>query len=92
MARRTAPLTPVAVRPAPGPTVTKSIVPAPAPASAPVALGTIESKPAAIAITQEAIAQAAYFRWQRCGGDPQSNWEAAERELREEYARSAPKA
>lgn len=98
MARKTAPIAPVAIRPAAGPTIAKSIVPttapAPMPASgqAPTAQSTIESKPAPIAITQEAIAQAAYFRWQRCGGDPQTNWDAAERELREEFARSAPKA
>lgn len=27
------------------------------------------------------VAEAAYYRWQRDGGDPESNWLAAEREL-----------
>lgn len=41
----------------------------------------------AITITHEAIAQAAYFRWQRYGGDEATNWKLAEQELREEAAK-----
>lgn len=51
----------------------------------------LEAKPAAgaaplrsVTISQEAIAQAAYFRWQRFGGDEASNWTLAEQELRDE--------
>ena len=53
--------------------------------------GVVESKaaptpaqrPAAdTAPTHAQIASAAYFRWQRHGGDAASNWAAAERELR----------
>jgi hypothetical protein len=32
--------------------------------------------------SRDEIARAAYFRWQRHGGDPVSNWVEAERELR----------
>lgn len=41
----------------------------------------------AITITHDAIAQAAYFRWQRYGGDEATNWKLAEQELREEAAK-----
>lgn len=50
----------------------------------------LEGKPSAaprmptITISHEAIAQAAYFRWQRYGGDEQTNWRLAEQELRDE--------
>jgi len=37
-------------------------------------------------IPQERIAEAAYYRWQREGGDPDSNWYAAERELQKSIA------
>ena len=33
-------------------------------------------------ISSDEIARAAYFRWQRHGGDPVTNWVEAERELR----------
>lgn len=60
----------------------------------------VEAKPAAgvapakslaplpnITISNEAIAQAAYYRWQRFGGDEATNWRLAEEELRDEAAR-----
>jgi hypothetical protein len=62
----------------------------------PVAGSGIEAKPAAskaaagaaplpaFTISHEAIAQAAYFRWQRFGGDEATNWRLAEQELRDE--------
>ncbi|MBL8756841.1 MAG: DUF2934 domain-containing protein [Phycisphaerae bacterium] len=68
--------------------------PTPAPASAPKAqaqpkAATLEPKPAgptpsatAKQITRDDIARAAYFRWQKHGGDELSNWIAAEHELR----------
>ncbi|MFM9957003.1 MAG: hypothetical protein ACKVZJ_02930 [Phycisphaerales bacterium] len=58
----------------------------------------LEGKPSAgptvpsITISNEAIAQAAYFRWLRCGGDEDTNWRLAEAELREEAARVGLKA
>jgi hypothetical protein len=47
----------------------------------------VEKKPSTAAVkplvivTREEIANAAYLRWQKFGGDPESNWLAAEREL-----------
>jgi hypothetical protein len=46
--------------------------------------GTLEAKPSANApkaATHDEIARAAFLRWQTHGGDPESNWLAAEREL-----------
>jgi hypothetical protein len=37
-------------------------------------------------IPQDRIAEAAYYRWQREGGDAESNWYAAERELQKSIA------
>lgn len=33
-------------------------------------------------VAESVIAEAAYYRWQHSGGDPESNWLAAERECR----------
>ncbi|MGQ0627295.1 MAG: DUF2934 domain-containing protein [Phycisphaerales bacterium] len=63
-----------------------------APASTPPAAkpgspaASLETKPSSkgggpVSVTREAIAQAAYLRWQKFGGDPEANWLAAEREL-----------
>ena len=44
----------------------------------------VEAKPAGQVVrsaTREEIARAAYLRWQTFGGDPETNWLAAEREL-----------
>jgi hypothetical protein len=59
-------------------------------ASAPPARArqSVEKKPNGVpvtparAATHEEISRAAYLRWERFGGDPESNWLAAERELR----------
>ena len=40
-----------------------------------------EGKTATAKITQEAIAEAAYFIWKERGGDPTLNWLEAERRL-----------
>jgi hypothetical protein len=88
-AAKTAPKAPVAV-PA---TAVPSAAPAPQVKPLPVAGSGIEAKPAApkvaaplpsFTISHEAIAQAAYFRWQRFGGDESTNWRLAEQELRDE--------
>ncbi len=88
-----APAKPVSV-PVP-PTKAPTSVPAPA-AKAPA---TVEAKPNTDCCSKpgccngqrspsyDEIATAAYFRWQRFGGDQASNWAEAERELREEMAK-----
>lgn len=45
-----------------------------------VSTGAVETKPGA-ALSHEDVARAAYLRWERYGGDSESNWLAAEREL-----------
>jgi len=68
-------------------------VPAPKPAAGPRSVSGVEKKPSRgaplrpIEVTYEAIAMAAYFRWQRFGGDDATNWRLAEQELREDAAR-----
>lgn len=51
-----------------------------APSSATMSVATTPQRSAAP--SEEEIARAAYLRWQRLGGDPVSNWLAAEAELR----------
>ena len=54
--------------------------------NAPAAATAIATQPAAATaeprVTQDAIARAAYFRWQKQGGDAYTNWCEAEKELR----------
>lgn len=89
------PLAPVAPAPVAAPVAAKIAAAPHAPAKPASGL---EGKPSAgpvvasITISQEAIAQAAYFRWQRCGGDEATNWRLAEQELREEAAKIGLKA
>ncbi len=89
--------------PAANPALTPASTPAAAPAAAPDGKAAreaparpasgVEAKPSAahgvpsITISHEAIAKAAYFRWQRFGGDQETNWHLAEKELRDEAAR-----
>lgn len=95
-----APAKPVSV-PVP-PTKAPTSVPAPVtkvPAPAIKSPSTVEAKPNAECCSKpgccngqrspsyDEIATAAYFRWQRFGGDQASNWAEAERELREEMAK-----
>ncbi len=45
---------------------------------------TLEAKPSTntpTPVTHDEIAKAAFLRWQSLGGDPESNWLAAERDL-----------
>ena len=44
---------------------------------------TVEAKPTRIEISQQAIAEAAYYLWLQRGGDEISNWLEAERQLRQ---------
>lgn len=79
--------------PAPAAPVEVPAAPVPKRPAAPRSASGVEKKPSRVAplrpidVTHEAIALAAYFRWQRFGGDEQTNWRLAEQELREEAAR-----
>lgn len=42
----------------------------------------MEAKPTRVEITQQTVAEAAYYLWLRRGGDEISNWLEAERQLR----------
>jgi len=78
---------------APAAPVEVPAVPTSKPAAALRSASGVEKKPSRgaplrpIEVTHEAIAMAAYFRWQRFGGDEETNWRLAEQELREEAAR-----
>ncbi len=87
-AKRTDP--PAEVKPTTKTTATTTPAPsspaaATAKAAAPVATGpargAIEVKSTAKQVSYEEIARAAYLRWERWGGDPETNWLIAEREL-----------
>lgn len=58
----------------PAPTPAKATKPTPRPPTTSL----VETKPKP---TRDQIALAAYYRWLRTGGDPTSNWLAAEHEL-----------
>ncbi|MGH7132416.1 MAG: DUF2934 domain-containing protein [Phycisphaerales bacterium] len=45
---------------------------------------------AEVKLTHDAIARAAYLRWQKQGGDAHTNWVEAERELRAAAAAANP--
>ena len=45
---------------------------------------------AEVKLTHDAIARAAYLRWQRQGGDAHTNWVEAEKELRAAAAAANP--
>lgn len=72
-----------------------SVTPAKTPTPAPTARapGAVEVKSTPgmpqVTFTHEQIALAAYFRWQRFGGDERTNWVEAERELREDAVKTA---
>lgn len=74
----TAPVSPITGKPGAGMEAKPALNAAPAKSLAPLP---------AITISNEAIAQAAYYRWQRFGGDEATNWRLAEEELRDEAAR-----